>query len=140
MITETSQVPSSQEASRSCSPSFTPGPWRASGEIKLIGGEEDETLHWCGVVHPVCDVGEYRGPICHIQSCNHIGGISRAEAAANAKAIAAVPDLIAALQEAREFIDGQIDVVDGSYGVPAPNRAMTLAQEIDAALEKAGAA
>ena len=55
----------------------------------------------------------------------------------NARLIAAAPDMLAALHEAREFIDGQIDVVDGSYGVPAPNRAMSLAQEIDAAIAKA---
>lgn len=55
----------------------------------------------------------------------------------NARLIAAAPDMLAALYEAREFIDGQIDVVDGSYGEPAPNRAMVLAQEIDAAIAKA---
>lgn len=46
-------------------------------------------------------------------------------------------ELVEALEEAREFIDGQIDVVDGDYGVPAPNKAMQLAQVIDAALAKA---
>jgi hypothetical protein len=42
--------------------------------------------------------------------------------------------LVSALEEAREFIDGKIDVVDGSYGRPEPNKAMRLATEIDAAL------
>lgn len=41
---------------------------------------------------------------------------------------------VEALNEAREFIDGQIDVVDGSYGEPSPNRAMTLASTIDEAI------
>src|ERR1700733_4963595 len=40
-------------------------------------------------------------------------------------------DLISALEQARGHIDGEIDVVDGDYGVPAPNKAMRLAQEID---------
>jgi hypothetical protein len=30
-----------------------------------------------------------------------------------------------------EFIEGQVDVVDGSYGVPHANRAMQLQQEIE---------
>lgn len=42
--------------------------------------------------------------------------------------------LIEALEEARNYIDGHIDVVDGSYGEPAPNRAMSLASTIDEAL------
>jgi hypothetical protein len=49
---------------------------------------------------------------------------------------AGIADLISALEQAREHIDGEIDVVDGDYGVPAPNKAMSLAQEIDAALAK----
>lgn len=44
--------------------------------------------------------------------------------------------LISALEQVREYIDGQIDVVDGDYGVPAPNKAMRIAQEIDTALAK----
>jgi hypothetical protein len=50
--------------------------------------------------------------------------------------LGAIADLISALEQAREHIDGEIDVVDGDYGVPSPNRAMTLAQEIDHALAK----
>jgi len=48
----------------------------------------------------------------------------------------AIADLIGALEQAREHIDGEIDVVDGDYGVPAPNKAMSLAHEIDVALAK----
>jgi len=48
----------------------------------------------------------------------------------------AIADLISALEQAREHIDGEIDVVDGDYGIPAPNKAMRLAQEIDDALAK----
>lgn len=38
------------------------------------------------------------------------------------------------LHDVLEFLDGQVDVVDGSYGEPAPNRAMTLTSEIKEAL------
>ncbi len=43
----------------------------------------------------------------------------------------------AALEQALEFIDGYVDVVDGSYGEPAPNAAMQVASEIKEALAKA---
>ena len=60
-----------------------------------------------------------------------------ADAALIVRAVKSHDELLAALHAAREYIDGQIDVVDGSYGEPAPNRAMVLAQEIDAAIAKA---
>jgi hypothetical protein len=37
--------------------------------------------------------------------------------------------------EVLEFVEGQADVVDGSYGVPHANRAMQIAQEICAFLD-----
>jgi hypothetical protein len=52
----------------------------------------------------------------------------------NAALIAAASVMYEALLEARDFIDGHIDVVDGNDGQPLPNRAMRLASEIDAAL------
>ena len=51
--------------------------------------------------------------------------------------LCASPDLLAALEDVREFIEGQIDVVDGPEGRQLPNRAMSLAQEIDEVLAKA---
>jgi len=44
-----------------------------------------------------------------------------------------IADVLWALSEAREHLDGEIDVVDGDYGVPAPNRAMTICQDLDEA-------
>lgn len=38
--------------------------------------------------------------------------------------------LLATLHEVAEFLEGQSDVVDGDYGIPRPNRAMTLLQEV----------
>lgn len=38
------------------------------------------------------------------------------------------------LVDIREDIDGQIDVVDGDYGQPEPNAAMSMAAQIDEVL------
>lgn len=45
-----------------------------------------------------------------------------------------IVNLIVALEEARNYIDGEIDVVDGDYGEPRPNRAMNLATKIAEAI------
>ena len=60
-------------------------------------------------------------------------------ATANGEAIAAeILDRITRLEgdllECRDFLEGQIDVVDGDYGEPAPNRAMQLCTMIDETL------
>jgi hypothetical protein len=47
---------------------------------------------------------------------------------------AAAPAMLAALQEVSDYLDGLVDVVDGDYGQPAPNKAMTLKQEVDEAI------
>lgn len=54
--------------------------------------------------------------------------------AANARLIASAPAMYDAIEEALEFIDGYVDVVDGDYGQPAPNRAMRLQSTLLAAL------
>lgn len=45
-----------------------------------------------------------------------------------------IAELEAILAECADFIEPYIDVVDGDYGVPAPNRAMHLHSEIEQAL------
>lgn len=42
--------------------------------------------------------------------------------------------LEAALREVRDLLDGYVDVTDGDYGQPAPNKAMQAQQAIDDAL------
>ena len=42
--------------------------------------------------------------------------------------------VLAVLEDVREFLNDQSDVVDGDYGVPAPNRAMTLLMDVDNAI------
>jgi hypothetical protein len=45
-------------------------------------------------------------------------------------------DIEQALIDALEFVERYEDVVDGDYGEPAPNRAMTLAQNLREVLAK----
>lgn len=71
--------------------SFTPGPWMYSGSICDV----NTSRLYCGGVYPVEVKGsDYRGPVATIQSCDHIKGISQAEAEANARLIAASPKLL----------------------------------------------
>lgn len=46
--------------------------------------------------------------------------------------------LEADLLEVREYLETEVDVIDGDYGVPAPNRAMELVSMIDEALHGPG--
>jgi len=57
----------------------------------------------------------------------------------NEDAAKRITRLEADLEECREFIENYSDVVDGSYGEPAPNRAMQLLNMIDETLYGAGA-
>ena len=56
------------------------------------------TLFNCDVMPVAKSDYDYVGSICAIQSCDHIHGISYGEAQANARLIAAAPDLLAALK------------------------------------------
>lgn len=49
-----------------------------------------------------------------------------------------IAELEADLLECREYIDDHVDVVDGDYGVPAPNKAMRLVSMIDESLHGPG--
>lgn len=40
------------------------------------------------------------------------------------------------LNEIAEFLENQSDVVDGSYGEPHPNRAMSLLRQVDVEIER----
>jgi hypothetical protein len=39
-------------------------------------------------------------------------------------------DVVDVLDEVAEFLDNYVDVVDGDYGEPRPNRAMSLQQRV----------
>lgn len=71
----------------------TPGPWNAATRNTHKTDAGVELV--CITVMPT---GGYRGPIAELQSCDHIHGITTAECEANARLIAAAPDLLEALQ------------------------------------------
>lgn len=45
---------------------------------------------------------------------------------AMSKAVSRIEELEGVIRELMEFVDNYSDVVDGDYGVPEPNRAMSL--------------
>ena len=45
-----------------------------------------------------------------------------------------ISDVLWALSEAREYLDGYVDVVDGDYGEQRPNRAMQICNDLDEAI------
>ena len=48
----------------------------------------------------------------------------------------AITEAIQALIDAGDYFSARADVNDGDYGVPSPNREMTLASQCDEALER----
>jgi hypothetical protein len=49
-----------------------------------------------------------------------------------------IAQLEADLLECREYLEDHVDVVDGDYGEPAPNRAMQLVSMIDESIHGPG--
>lgn len=78
--------------------SHTPGPWIIADHRVYEEGDvyEIEQKH---------EPGDYRGPVCYIQSCDHIQGITRAEAEANARLITLAPEMFELLKHLHEFPD-----------------------------------
>ena len=69
----------------------TPGPWLL--EQQLGTGDSD-----CGWSVLEREQNPYRGEICHITDAEHIAGITKAERDANARLIAAAPELLEAMR------------------------------------------
>lgn len=100
----------------------TPGPWVLKRDGVIVGGEV--TMLPRGAVQQqvasACVVREENG-----------------DREANARLLAAAPELLALLREALEFVEDHADVTDGPDGQPQPNRAMSLAQILSTAIAKA---
>lgn len=111
---------------------YTKGPW-ILGEIRNhdVGGGE-----WRLACINVIPPGDYRGEICYLQSAEHIRGISAVEAEANARLIAAAPDLLDALEAAIEC--GMVPTSTAKEGgATAHARQVHVADQIRAAIAKA---
>jgi len=73
---------------------FTDGPWHYGGDHTDVSGD----VLYVGEI--TAGGSNYRGEIARVQSCDHIpNGISRDEAKANIRLIAAAPDLLEALDD-----------------------------------------
>lgn len=72
----------------------TEGPWIASC-LDRTGGLKrgDNGIRFWSI----CNEGQYRGEVCNVHAAEHIGGITIDERDANARLIAAAPDLLEAL-------------------------------------------
>ena len=88
----------------------TPGPWYLSGRIEMVGDPYSKlgqhALYCARVTHP-----GFIGDICTVQSADHVDeGVTRETAEANARLIAAAPELLEALQSLLWYA-GQLEQV-----------------------------
>jgi len=100
-------------------PKWTPGPWVLNIRASM-GGATGEIV---AEIEPPNSARDYRGDITRLQSCCHIGGIGHEELTANAKLIAAAPDLYAALEMAQLWLS-----VDGRFDMQGINAALAKAR------------
>lgn len=71
-------------------------------------------------------------------NCAAIGRQIDARAEELKAAYQRITRLEADLLECREYLEGHVDVVDGDYGEPAPNKAMRLVSMIDETMHGPG--
>ena len=100
---------------------FTPGPWHV--KPNSIGGPAvgpEEAV--------VADIRTYGGP--------HVGGQQHPQTAANARLIAAAPDLLEALQE---MVAGDAEAIEDAkrLGVPFPDEMLAAYHKARAAIARA---
>lgn len=98
-------------------PKWTPGPWALLVEQSYRPECTVATIEQAGEDLP------YRGMIARLQSAEHIDGIDGAELTANANLLAAAPELYAALEMAKLWLD-----VDGRFDMQGINAALAKAR------------
>lgn len=121
-------------------PGPTPGPWNARGGGHGPRRPDPEMMEWSSGVDCIApytenEAGEFEPR--EDQTVAIAKGRTLKEAEANACLIAAAPDLLAFLDQIEDYLDGREDVVDGDYGVPAPNAEMRLLAELRPLLARA---
>lgn len=109
----------------------TPGPWRV-----LQGSDDRDFIVAEASGNTVCEpnVAAYGDASEFDKTIRHI---SLAECKANAELIAAAPGLLAAIDEACEFLSDRMDVLDGDDGQPRPDKFMSLYSALDEVRAKA---
>jgi len=88
----------------------TPGPWFAV--CRMVEVDDDDHADICSTNPDLFGQGHLAPPI--------------EEQQANARLIAAAPEMLAMLQEVADYLDRYADVVDGDDGQPEANEAMWL--------------
>jgi hypothetical protein len=93
----------------------TPGPWYAIGRMVEVG--DDDHADICSTNPDQFGQGHLAPPI--------------EEQQANARLIAAAPEMLAMLQEVADYLDRYADVIDGDDGQPEANEALRLLAYVD---------
>lgn len=87
---------------------YTPGPWKLDGGLELVGysnSEFGQHMLYCAEIRKP----NFAGSICTIQSADHCDdAITKDAAEANARLIAAAPDLLESLKELLSEVDDGI--------------------------------
>lgn len=103
----------------------TPAPWVL--EIRNGLGEASSEA----TVAEIGTSGKYRGGIAYAQSAEHIDGIGRDELIANARLIAAAPDMLDALKECTSPIAGYA-VKDAAHALEVLSEFLDHIRKVDA--------
>ena len=99
---------------------WTPGPWAVEPVTHLIEKfrKEGKPTFYTASIIPTPDAA-FRGYVCHMQDAEHINGIAGPECEANARLIAAAPEMFALLEEMVNTVEWE----EGTERVMSTNNA-----------------